>query len=529
MARRLVSNIDRPLLFCVLLLSVLGLYNLSSAGRPIGAELHQTQTLHVVAGIVLLSIVASVHYRNFEVIAIPFFLFAVGLLVSTALFGKVVNGSRRWLTFGSVNLQTSDVAKLAVILVIARIFHLERMEGGGLTLREIFRPFNVSRPILVIAAVLAITLGGDAVRPATLKQVIGKHTRTVGQVSSKHPTAIIGRARDADVRVTSEGVGERHAGIRRLAEGVYVIEDLGSESGTYVNGQRITGERRLHSSDQIRFGLSTRTEMTFGASVENLKPMMPWLAVAGAFWLFIAIYVQFRKPLWSIRDAIAPIDVVVVPAVLILAQPDLGTALVIVLVSLTMMMYVGFRPLSLILLTIIGAVGSVFAWLVLLKPYQKDRVLTFLDPESDLAGAGYHQHQSMIAIGSGGLTGQGHGQGTQTQLSFLPEQQTDFIFSVWAEEQGFVGCAIVVILFAALILLSLRIASQARDRFGGLLATGVTAMIFWHVVINMLMVIRLAPVVGVPLPLWSNGGSFVVTVLIGVGILLNVGMRRFVF
>jgi rod shape determining protein RodA len=135
----------------------------------------------------------------------------------------------------------------------------------------------------------------------------------------------------------------------------------------------------------------------------------------------------------------------------------------------------------------------------------------------------------MIAVGSGELWGKGHGQGTQTQLSFLPEQQTDFIFSVWAEEHGFLGTSIVVILFAALVLISLRIAAVARDRFGALLAIGATSMIFWHAVVNMLMVLRLAPVVGVPLPLWSNGGSFVLTTLIAVGILLNVSMRRSFF
>jgi rod shape determining protein RodA len=166
---------------------------------------------------------------------------------------------------------------------------------------------------------------------------------------------------------------------------------------------------------------------------------------------------------------------------------------------------------------------------VVLKPYQKDRVLTFLDPTTDLAGTGYHQHQSMIAIGSGGLAGQGHGQGTQTQLSFLPEQQTDFIFSVWAEEHGFIGCAFVVLLFAIGVFLCIRVVFQARDRFGALLAVGVTAMFFWHSVINIMMVLQLAPVVGVPLPLWSNGGSFAITALIAIGIILSVRMRRFVF
>jgi rod shape determining protein RodA len=331
------------------------------------------------------------------------------------------------------------------------------------------------------------------------------------------------------MRLQHEGVIEHHAEIVRLADNAYLLRDLGEDGTSYVNGQKVDGERQLHHGDLVRFGAGSRGEVTFNAPLEKLRPYLPYLALLGALWLFVALFFQLRSTSWTIRDVIAPIDVVVVPAVLILAQPDLGTTLVIVLVALTMMVYVGFRPLSLIMLTVIGVVGSVFAWAVLLKPYQKDRILTFLNPESDLAGAGYHQNQSMIAIGSGGLTGLGHGQGTQTQLSFLPEQQTDFIFSVWSEEQGFIGCAVVVLLFMALILLALRISSQARDRFGALLAIGVTAMLFWHAVINMLMVLRLAPVVGVPLPLWSNGGSFVVTVLAGVGILLNVGIRRLMF
>jgi cell division protein FtsW (lipid II flippase) len=529
-ARRLISNVDRPLIFCVLALAILGLYNLSSAGRPIGAELHQSQAVHVIAGLGLMALVASVHYRNLEVLAIPFFILSMGLLVGTDLFGKVVNGSRRWLQLGPVNLQTSDIAKLAVILVVARLFHLERPEQGGLTLREIFRPVNVSRPLIVVCAVLAATLGGDRVQPANLKQMIGRHHRTVASVSAKHPTIVVGRARESDLRLAFEGVSEKHAEIVRVGDSAYVLRDLGSEGGTFLNGVRIEGERALHHGDSIRFGAAARGEVQFQALIEKLRPYLPYVALLGAVWLFVALYAQFKRSgQWTIRDVIAPIDIVILPAVLILAQPDLGTTLVIVLVALTMMLYVGFRPLSLILLTVMSVVGSVAAWLLVLKPYQKDRVLTFLNPESDLAGAGYHQNQSMIAIGSGGLTGLGHGQGTQTQLSFLPEQQTDFIFSVWAEEQGFIGCAVVVILFLALILLALRITSQARDRFGALLAMGVTSLLFWHGAINMLMVLRLAPVVGVPLPLWSNGGSFVVTVLVGVGILLNVGMRRLMF
>jgi rod shape determining protein RodA len=526
---RLVSSIDRPIIFTVASIAALGLYNLASAGKPFGAELHHSQGLHVIAGIVLAAAIASVHYRNFEVLAVPFFLLAMALLGATDVYGKVVNGSRRWLALGPVNVQTSDIAKVAVILIIARIFCRERPETGGLTLREIFRPLNVSRPLLVVSGVLAVTIAGDRVMHASLKQVVGKHSKSIGGLSPKHPTISIGRARDSDLRLQHEGVLERHAEIVRLADRAYLLRDFGEDGSTYVNGQKVEGELQLHHGDLVRFGAGSKGEVTFNAPLEKLRPYLPYLAVLGALWLFVALFMQLRKQSWTIRDIIAPIDVVALPAILILAQPDLGTTLVIVLVALSMMLYVGFRPVSLILLTVIGLVGSVFAWAVLLKPYQKDRILTFLNPETDLAGAGYHQNQSMIAIGSGGVTGLGHGQGTQTQLSFLPEQQTDFIFSVWAEEAGFIGCAVLVLLFLALVLLALRIVSSARDRFGALLAMGVTAMIFWHAVINMLMVLRLAPVVGVPLPLWSNGGSFVVTVLAGVGILLNVGMRRLMF
>jgi len=194
-----------------------------------------------------------------------------------------------------------------------------------------------------------------------------------------------------------------------------------------------------------------------------------------------------------------------------------------------MILYVGLRLTSLILLFTGGGAFGVLAWVAVLKPYQKERILTFLNPQQDLGGAGYHQHQSLIAVGSGEMWGKGYGQGTQTQLSFLPEAWTDFIFSVWAEEHGFMGCVGVVGLFSQLIVYGLRIAARARDRFGALLAVGVTAMIFWHTVVNMLMVLRLAPVVGVPLPLWSNGGSFLVTTMIGIGLLLNVSMRRHFF
>jgi rod shape determining protein RodA len=174
----------------------------------------------------------------------------------------------------------------------------------------------------------------------------------------------------------------------------------------------------------------------------------------------------------------------------------------------------------------VAALGATLAY-PHLKPYQRKRVETFLNPEGDALGAGYHAMQSKIAVGSGQAFGKGWGQGTQSYLSFLPEQHTDFIFSVWAEERGFIGCLALVLLYYALVTVSVDIAGSARDRFGFFLAIGVTAMLFWQTVVNIGMVTGILPVVGVTLPLMSYGGSSVLAIFTGVGLLANVGMRRF--
>ena len=529
MAKRVSSQIDRPLLAVVLLIALLGLYNLVSAGQPVSADLHRRHGVMLLVGLGLMVLVASVHYRNLEGLALPILGLTVALLLATSTFGKLVNGSRRWLVLGPITIQTSDLAKLAVIIVVARTFHLERWDGS-LRLREIFRPGNVSRPLIAVVAVLVLSLFGDALRPPKLEVRRLDRWRRVASLRPGGPEIVIGRARgEGKVRLPFAGVSGEHAKIQRIDDGHYEVLDLGSTSGTFVNGERIHQAVRLAHKDVVRFGLNQRAQLRFTSSLMSLEPFLPWLAIVSAVWLGLAFFFQYRKGSWSARDVVAPIDVVAVPCALILIQPDLGTTLVVLLIAFSMLLYVGLRPSSLAILCVSGIVTGVVSWFAVLKPYQKQRVLTFLNPTSDLAGAGYHQHQSLIAIGSGGFGGKGHGQGTQTQLSFLPEQQTDFIFSVWAEEQGFLGCALLVALFCALILISLRIAITARDRFGALLAVGVTAMIFWHTVINMLMVLRLAPVVGVPLPLWSNGGSFALTTMIGIGILLNVSMRKSFF
>lgn len=529
MARRLMNQIDRPLLGVVLAISVLGLYNLASAGKPLGASLHIRHGMMLLLGFAIIGAIASVHYRNLEGLAIPIFIVTLALLVFTSMFGKIVNGSRRWLVLGPVTMQTSDLAKISVIIIVAKTFHLERWEGG-LTLRDIFRPGNVSRPLIAVVVVLLLSVFGDALKPPKLEIKRGNRWRRVARLRSSTPKITVGRKKgEGRYRLPYSGVEREHAVIERVESGRYLLTNLASESATFVNGEKIEGPTELRHGDVIRFGLSQRAQLRFSASLMQVEPLLPWIAVLTALWLAIAFFLQYRKGGWETRDIIAPIDVVAIPCVLILVQPDLGTTLVVLLIAFSMILYVGLRPMSLLLLFTGSVLAGVISWFAVMKPYQKERVLTFLNPTSDLAGAGYHQHQSLIAIGSGELFGKGHGQGTQTQLSFLPEQQTDFIFSVWAEEHGFLGCAAVVLLFVALILVSLRIAMTARDRFGSLLAVGVTALIFWHTIINMLMILRLAPVVGVPLPLWSNGGSFVITTMIGIGILLNVSMRKSFF
>ena len=226
------------------------------------------------------------------------------------------------------------------------------------------------------------------------------------------------------------------------------------------------------------------------------------------------------------RELLWPMAITGLPFVLIVRQPDLGTAMVVLLITLSMTVFVKVERRTAIQIVGFGTVTVPLVWFFL-KGYQKQRILTFLDPDRDPLGAGYHIIQSKIAIGSGMLMGKGFLKGTQNALSFLPEQHTDFIFSVLAEEWGFAGGLILLVLFLVLILWGLNVAAESRDPFGIILAVGITIMIFWQVVINIGMVMGLMPVVGVPLPFISYGGSSILSMMINIGILINVRMRRF--
>ncbi len=235
---------------------------------------------------------------------------------------------------------------------------------------------------------------------------------------------------------------------------------------------------------------------------------------------------------YGLKDIVIPVGLCAIPAVLTFAQPDLGSAAVMGFVLVSVVLVAGLRARVMAALALAAALGVFVAGQELwghLKPYQQKRVLTFLNPESDPLGAGYHLIQSKIAVGSGMLWGKGFLHGTQNQLQFLPEQHTDFIFSVFAEEWGFAGCALLTVLYAAVILRGLQIVSRAKDRFGALVAFGVVSMIFWQAFVNVAMTTGLLPVVGITLPFFSYGGSSMITLMLGVGLLLNVAMRRFTF
>jgi rod shape determining protein RodA len=246
--------------------------------------------------------------------------------------------------------------------------------------------------------------------------------------------------------------------------------------------------------------------------------------------LALATYFSRRPRTESLRlkDLLAPIVLVLAPVALIVKQPDLGSSILVVLVAASLTLFVGVHWRTLVGFTMTLILSSPVIW-SFLKDYQRQRILTYLNPEQDPLGAGYHIIQSKIAVGSGQFWGKGFLQGTQSQLRFLPEQHTDFVFSVFAEEWGFVGSAVLLLLFTGLILWGLQVARDCKERFGHLLALGVTALIFWQVFINLSMVTGFLPVVGIPLPLFSYGGSSLITTLLGVGFLLNIRMRRFLF
>lgn len=358
----IASRIDWVLMLLVGLIAGLGILNLYSSSHALGESFHISQAIWLGLGASLAGAAAVFDYRNYERWAYLIYGLVLFLLLIVLLVGTTLNGSKRWLDFGLFLIQPSELMKLAVIILVAR-----------------------------------------------------------------------------------------------------VVADLPKTEG------------------------------------------------------------------YSLYDLAVPLLLLAIPTGMIMLQPDLGTSLVVGFIFFTMMFFHGIKPLSTLILGVTGAVMTPIVWFFVLEDYQKRRVMSFLDLEKDPFGPGWQVRQALIAFGSGGVLGKGHLLGTQVQMGFVPYHESDFAAVNWAEEHGFVGMIVMMALYCGLIAWAVRVARVARDRFGMMLAVGVASLIFWHVIINLGMVLGMLPVVGLTLPLVSYGGSSVITVMIALGLLMSVSLRRHVF
>lgn len=263
-----------------------------------------------------------------------------------------------------------------------------------------------------------------------------------------------------------------------------------------------------------------------GISIQPSEFMKPILVI------FLANMLHEKKKLnmaLGLTDIAKPLIWIMIPVVLIVKQPDLGTGIVVLLTCFAMLWFVGLKKSTYAVLFSVGTVLPFAAWHYLMKPYQKMRVLSFINIDADPSGFGYHAKQAIIAVGSGRFFGKGYMQGTQHKLQFIPEHHTDFIYTVFGEEWGFIGSIVLFAIFIALIHRCLKISMEAHDELGSMMAFGVASVIWIQFTVNVLMAMHLAPVVGVPLPFISYGGSSLLSTLASIGLLININMRRYMF
>ncbi|MBM4304811.1 MAG: rod shape-determining protein RodA [Deltaproteobacteria bacterium] len=232
---------------------------------------------------------------------------------------------------------------------------------------------------------------------------------------------------------------------------------------------------------------------------------------------------------YTLRRLWIPLVLILPYFLLILKQPDMGTGGIVFLTAGLLILFVKVDWRSLLIVGILGVITVPLAYEFVMHDYQRERVKTFLDPERDPRDTGYNALQCKIAVGSGKFFGKGYLKGTQSQLNFIPEQQTDFIFSVFAEERGFMGALILLALYGSYCFYSFRTVARARGKYEMLLAFGLTSIMFWHVFINIGMVIGVLPIVGVTLPFFSYGGSSLITFMLITGLLLNISRKRYIF
>ena len=532
-----LSGFNWPLAGAVILVSLLGVYNLHSAAAAESPGLYLQQLKFMGLGIAFALLLLIPDYRVSESVAYAVYGVFCLLLVGVIMHGHHAKGAQRWLMLGPFQFQPSEFAKLAIVFGMSRYLST-RVVPDGYTLLSLLRPLNPSRPLAVLAGIAAFW------NKPVLADPIGELARLV------HRRMGTARVEPADLmwfRVV-------------LALGVVIIAAIAiavvvriERSQALLNPWPRTRRRRILIliglmtvalavwlglswnaplvRDPIAFLINALNEAgTPGGSHAELAASW-WLRIGlvglGATYLTGSLLAVRRRQSGSLTDIlIAPIDIMAVPAALVAMQPDLDNAIVIFCTGLTMVLVVGVRLRTIVLLGLLGTAVAGVSWFGVLKDYQKRRIMTFIDPQNDIQGAGWNAVQSMIAVGSGRWVGKGHMEGTQTQLSFLPEQHTDFAFSVWAEEQGFVGCALLLAMYAALLVIIFSVAADAREPYGALLAAGLGAGLFWEAIVNVGMVIGVLPVVGLTLPFFSYGGSSLIAKLAAIGIVLNVHLRR---
>jgi rod shape determining protein RodA len=261
---------------------------------------------------------------------------------------------------------------------------------------------------------------------------------------------------------------------------------------------------------------------------------MPWGLFQPSEWMKLVLVIALAQYASTLNPRnVTWLDVgkaaamVLIPFALVLKQPDLGTALTYLPALAVLLFLAGMKPKHIAIIALVGILMAPLAWHKL-KPYQKARLTSFMHPEDDPKGSGYQVQQSLIAVGSGGIWGKGMAKGSQTQGNFLPVTHTDFIFAAFSEEHGFVGAALILLLYFVLLMRLVQNAQTASDRAGTMLIMGVVSILAFHVLVNVGMVLGMMPVAGIPLPLMSYGGSSVMFTFLALGIVMNVRMRRFV-
>lgn len=531
-----LAQLNWPLIAAVSLITLLGVYNIHSSAASEAPTLYLDQLVFFIIGAVAIVLLLVPDYRVSESLAYPFYAIMCLLLVAVVAKGVSAGGARRWLLLGPVRFQPSEFAKLAAILAMARYLSL-RLRPGGYTLGSLLRPLNPSRPLVVIVGI-AMGWGKpwlvDA--PGELARLVRKKT---GGVPLEIADLLWFRVLLIGLIVLGGLLGVWM--VLRIARSQALLNPwpperrnraIAATAGFFLALLALLLWNWSHPFVRDPFGFAMSALNTAAAPGGRYAELQPGYGlrislVVGAGIYVLASLSSMRRGAQSAIDVlVAPIDILLVPAALIAAQPDLDNAVILVLTGLSTVIVVGVRLRSIIILAVMGAMLAGVSWFGVLKDYQKRRILTFIDPQQDVQGAGWNAVQSMIAVGSGQLWGKGHRGGTQTQLSFLPEQHTDFAFSVWAEEQGFAGCMLLLFLYGAMLLTAFGIAAEAREPYGALIATGIGASLFWETFINIGMVIGILPVVGMTLPFFSYGGSSLIAKLIAAGILLNVHLRR---